>query len=156
MEGKAFESAVLRLEPKLYRMAMAILWNAADAEDALMEGILRAWKKRALLHDASRMDAWLTRIVINACRDIQRSNRNRTLPLEEAAAQSAPDVPDMALRDALVRLPEKYRLPVLLHHMDGYGVAEISRMLRLPQTTVKGRLYQGRLMLRELLQGDEE
>ncbi len=155
MEEKAFEEAVLRLEPKLYRIAMAILWNAHDAEDALMEGILRAWQKRWLLRDASRMDAWLTRIVINACRDIQRRNRNRALPLDEAMAQAAEGVPDMALRQALQRLPEKYRLVVLLHHMDGYCLADVSRMLRLPQSTVKGRLYEGRRMLKGLLQGDD-
>ena len=57
---------------------------------------------------------------------------------------------------ALQRLPEKYRLPVLLHHMNGLSVPQISRILILPQTTVKGRIREGLKRLRTMLEEDEE
>lgn len=155
MDGKFFEQAVLRLESKLYRTACALLWNDADAEDALQEAITRAWQKRRSLRETARFDSWMTRILINVCRDIQRKNREHPLPLEEEAVAAESPAQDMDLRDALRRLPEKYRLPLLLHHMDGYSQQEIGCMLHLPVSTVRGRLYQGRRQLKALLEGEE-
>ena len=59
------------------------------------------------------------------------------------------------LQDALRRLPEKYRLPLLLHHLDGYSIQAISQMLHLPASTVKGRLYEGRRRLTALLREED-
>ena len=62
---------------------------------------------------------------------------------------------DVDLQMALQKLPEKFRLPILLHHMNGLSVPEIARMLRLPQTTVKGRIREGLKKLRMLLEEEE-
>ena len=56
---------------------------------------------------------------------------------------------------ALRRLPEKYRLPLLLHHLDGYSIQAVSQMLHLPASTVKGRLYEGRRRLNALLREED-
>ena len=155
MNEKTFEERVRALEPKLYRTASAVLWNDADAADALQECILRAWRRLDSLREEERFDAWLTRILLNCCRDIQRQARRRPLPLDEALREGSHEaVPDTGLREALRALPTQYRLPLLLHHLDGYSLEEISRMLRLPISTLKGRLYEARRRLKALL--DEE
>ena len=150
VDEKTFESRILLLEPKLYRMACAILWNDADAADAMQDCILRAWQKLGSLKEEARFDAWTTRILLNACRDIQRRNKRRALPLDEAISESAPV--DLGLREALRALPPKFRLPLLLHHMDGYSLSEIATMLRLPASTVRGRLHEGRKRIRALME----
>ncbi len=153
VDEKTFEQAVLRLEPKLYRTAYAVLWNDADAADAMQECIVKAWRKLDSLRDESRFDAWVTRILLNECRNCQRRNRHRALSLDEAAcAASREEPPDLGLREALRELPEPLRIPLLLHHMDGYSLEEISTMLRLPVSTLKGRLYEARRQLKKLLE----
>ncbi|MDD3409381.1 MAG: sigma-70 family RNA polymerase sigma factor [Eubacteriales bacterium] len=155
MDEKAFEERILALEPKLYHTACAILWNDADAADAMQECILKAWRKQDSLKDPERFSAWTMRILINECRNVQRRSRNRTVSLEDAMVKQEPigeETMDLGLRQALRALPPKLRLPLLLHHMDGYSLEEIAGMLRLPVSTVKGRLYEARKRLRALLE----
>ncbi|MDD3412339.1 MAG: RNA polymerase sigma factor [Eubacteriales bacterium] len=155
MDEKAFEERVLALEPKLYRTACAMLWNDADAADAMQECILKAWRKQDSLRDPERFSAWTMRILINECRNVQRRGRYRAVPLEEAMSEREPvggETIDLGLRQALRALPPKLRLPLLLHHMDGYSLEEIAGMLRLPVSTIKGRLYEARKRLRALLE----
>lgn len=151
MDEQAFEEAVRRLEPRMYRTAMAVLWNDADAADAIQECILRAWSKRQTLRDESRLDSWMLRILINECRNIQRRGRRQPLPLKEAEEMPTVQPLDTGLRDALKALPEKYRQPLLLHHLDGYPLAEVAYILRLPESTVRGRVFQARKRLMALL-----
>ena len=153
LDEQAFELAVRRLQARMYRTAVSILWNDEDAADAIQEAILRAWQKRRSLKNPEAFDAWLTRILLNECRNIQRKNRFRTLPLE--AEPAVAEAPDLGLRDALRRLPEKYRTPLLLHALDGYSVTEVAQMLRVPESTARGRVYQGRKQLKILLEEAE-
>ena len=66
----------------LYRLSLSILASAADAQDAVQQGMLRAWERRGQVSDESRLRAWLMRIVINECRNIQR-RRMRVFPVAE-------------------------------------------------------------------------
>ena len=150
MDEQEFEQAIRRLQTPMYRTAVSILWNDEDAADAIQEAILRAWQKRRSLRSAEAFDMWLMRILLNECRNTQRRNRLRAMPLEADVAEAS--APDTDLRDALRRLPEKYRTPLLLHTLDGYSVAEVARMLRVPESTARGRIYQGRKQLKTLLE----
>lgn len=62
---------------------------------------------------------------------------------------------DFALCDALARIPDKLRTPLLLHYMEGFSVHEVARVLRVPDTTVRSRLYRARRALREQLDEQE-
>lgn len=139
----------------MYRTATAMLWNDADAADAMQECILKAWAGRNSLRDASRLDGWMMRILINECRNIQRRRRRAPLPIEEAEAAVAP-AEDQGLQEALRLLPESYRLPLVLHHLNGLELPEVAHALRLPVSTVKGRLFRARRMLRDMLQEEVE
>ena len=157
MDEKEFETIVRQMTPKLYRTAVSLLWNDADAADAIQEAILTAWQKRGSLRNVPRFEAWLTRILINECRSQQRRRRFRTVPIEETldGADEPHFAPaDTELRDALRALPEKLRLPLILHHLEGYDLNEVARMLRLSEPAVRGRIYQARKRLKAML--DEE
>lgn len=159
MDDQTFEERIRALEAKLYRTAYAILWNDADAADAMQESVVRAWRKLDSLKDTQRFEAWVMRILVNECKDAHRRNKRRPLPLNEAVAETAvaPEMfIDIGLQDALRQLPTKYRLPLLLHHMDGYSLAEISSMLHLPVGTIKGRLHQARILLKTFMEKEAE
>lgn len=155
MDEQEFEQAIRRMQTRMYRAAVSVLWNDEDAADAIQEAVLRAWRKRHSLRRAEAFDVWLMRILLNECCNIQRRNRFRTLPLEESIAGVVAEPPDTGLREALAHLPEKLRVPLLLHHLDGYQVTEVARMLRVTESTARGRIYEGRKRLKTLLEEEK-
>ena len=158
MDEKAFEQRVLELEPRLYRTACAILWNDADAADALQECLLKAWRKRGALKDEACFNSWITRILINECHTLRyRFRRHKTVSFDEAVCDTPAGEPvDLGLRDALRVLPDHLRLPLLLHHMEGYSLQEVADMLHISAAAARGRVYQARQKLREQLDKEEQ
>jgi RNA polymerase sigma-70 factor (ECF subfamily) len=151
MDEQFFTDQVLRCEQRLYRVAHAMLGNDADAGDAMQEAILKAWTKRGSLRDEAKFDAWLMRILVHCCRDIQRGRMNAPLPLDAVAEPQDAPPPDLALRDALDRIPEKYRIPLLLHYLEGFPTARVASILRIPHGTARWRLHEGRRLLAQQL-----
>ena len=153
MTNEAFTEAVIRMTPTLYRVARGQLMTEADQQDAVQEAIRRSWEKRDSLKNEEWLQTWVIRILLNVCHDIQRHSK-RVLPVGEVPDRplAAPEYPD--LRDALFRLNEKYRIPVILHYIEGYDVKRVAEILKIPVSTVKTRLKRGREKLREIL--DEE
>ena len=131
----------------LYRVAWSILRNNADCEDALQDTALKAWEKRNRLRDDRFFRTWITRILINACYDTQRKRR-RTVPLDEVPEQTAASAPDPALALALEALPEKIRLPLVLCYSEGMSYEEAADTLRIPLSTLRGRIHRGKEQLR--------
>ena len=156
MNEVVFTETVRRMTPEMYRVAVAMLWNDADATDAMQDAILRAWEKRDKLRDEAKLPAWLMRILVNQCRTMLRRRKFRALPLDEALEVSSPTPPDIGLWEALKALPDKYRLPIVLHHVNGYDLSQVAAMLRLSPQTVRGRLFYARKKLRDLLREDIE
>lgn len=156
MNEAFFTETVRQMTPDLYRVAVSILWNDADATDAMQDAILRAWEKRDRLREADKLPAWLMRILINQCRTVIRRRKYSALPLDEAIGQASPIPPDTGLWEALKALPEKYRTPIVLHHVDGYDLETIAKMLHLSGSAVRSRLFYARKRLRALLQEDIE
>ena len=154
----AFEQRVLELEPRLYRTACAILWNDADAADALQECLLKAWRKRGSLKEEACFNSWITRILINECHTLRyRLRRHKTVSFDEAVGDVPAGEPvDLGLRDALRAVPEHLRLPLLLHHMEGYSLQEVADMLHISVAAARGRVYQARQKLRQQLDKEEQ
>lgn len=155
MNDQDFAARVHAMERRLYRIAHAILWSDADCADAIQEAVFRGWMKKGSLREEKYFETWLIRILINECKGLLRRRRIEDLPLNEAANAAAPNA-DPVLRTALRQLPEKYRVPLLLHHLEGYSLGEISAMLNLPQPLVKSRLHQARSALRKILNAGGE
>lgn len=143
-----FTKASLLLSPALRRIALSILRSEHDAQDAVQQALLKAWEKRETV-DPARLKGYLTKILVNVCRDIQRM-RMRAFPVDELP--EAPYLPpDRSLRDAVDALPELLRTPLLLHYMEGYSEREIAQALSLTLPQLKSRLFRARRKLKSLL-----
>lgn len=137
----------------LYRVAYTILRNDDACRDALQDAALKAWEKRASLREEKYFRTWITRILINACYDAQRKRR-RIVSLEDIPEPAlAPPDPTLAL--ALQALPEKLRLPLVLCYSEGMSYEEAAETLRLPVSTIRGRIHRAKGELRKELVDDE-
>ena len=151
MTGEDFARRVKELTPVLYRMCYMQLRTAADREDAVQEAIFRAWEKRGTLRNEEFFKSWLIRILLNVCHDMQKRQK-RVLPMAEMPEEAVEsDDRQNALREALLELDEKLRLPVVLHYIDGYSVREIARIMDISENAVKLRMMRGRKRLKEML-----
>ena len=155
MNDNEYMRRVRALEGRLYRIAQAMLWREADSVDAVQEAVFRGWMKKNALEDADRLEPWLVRILVNQCRDMLRKRKREPSALSIEIAAEDRLCEDLQLRLALKQLPEKYRLPLVLHHMEGYPVSEVAEMLRIPRSLATSRLHQARRALRALLDGGE-
>ena len=159
MNDQEYMARVQGMERKLYRIARAVLWNDADCADAIQEAVFKGWMKRGSLKEEARFEAWLARILVNECRNLQRKQKLRSLPLNEEIDLSRQDsmAEDVQLREALKSMPEKYRMPLLLRYLEGYDLTDVGRILDIPYTLAKSRLHQARSSLRKILNaGDEQ
>ena len=136
----------------LYRVAYTILQNDDACRDALQDTALRAWEKRHTLREDRYFRTWVTRILINTCYDT-RGRHRRIVVMEEVPEQSVPPK-DPGLAMALEQLPERLRLPLVLHYAEGMSYAEIAEALRLPQSTIRSRLHNAREQLRKELEAE--
>ncbi len=155
MTKEDFTRRVTDAQGRMYRIARGYLRGEQDCLDAVSEAILKAWRSRDTLKDEARFDAWLNRIVIRECIGIQRGQK-RMIPMESLPEQPQPPTDDARLRDALDALPEKHRVAVVLHYMEGYDVREVARVLHTTKGTVCSRLHYARLQLRGLLKEEIE
>jgi RNA polymerase sigma-70 factor (ECF subfamily) len=158
-DREAFDLIVLAKGEPMFRTALAILGNEADARDATQETFISSWSRLGGLRDLDRFDAWLGRILINACRmQLRHRRRVREVSVGDVAA-SLPLPSDRAdstespeFDEAFDRLTVDQRALLVLHHMHGYGVREIAAWLGIPSGTVKWRLSRARGALRRELE----
>ena len=132
----------------LYRICLITLKNQADAEDALQDTLVRYLQKAPRFESEEHQKAWLIRVAVNICRDMLRKRRYHQEELENIPVPQADEHQQSAL-DALLTLPEQFRIPMTLHYVEGYSVAELAKLLSLTQSAVKMRLSKGRTLLRE-------
>jgi RNA polymerase sigma-70 factor, ECF subfamily len=158
----AFEEIVHARIQAVYRVTFAIVGNEADASDATQETFVAAWRRIRGLREPDKFDAWLQRIAVNAARMTLRTRgrrRVREIPssdvaaLAEAADRSAPGERSDAenLGPALGRLTIDQRTLLVLHHLEGHGLAEMAEILGIPLGTVKSRLHAARQALEAAL-----
>lgn len=154
MDRQFFIASAQAMERSMYCIARSYLRCEADCEDALQNALLRAWEKRSTLREERYFRTWLTRILINSCKETLRRQR-RESPSADFPEAAAPQGGDPALWESLRALDEKYRVIVVLHYRDGYSVREIASILRVPESTVKTRLFRARQQLKFLLEREE-
>ena len=157
MEGELeFASMSLRTlyreyMPSVYRMAFSYMQNHPDSEDVTQECFLRLAQSGKRFSDQRQVQAWLITTAANLSKDLLRRSRRKELPLEAAENKAAPAETGGSLRAAVLSLPEKYRTVIYLHYYEGYQVAELAKLFRRPESTIKTWLRRGRDRLREKL-----
>ncbi len=141
-----------------FRLAGYLLGSSDEAEDAVQEAILRAWRSWSNLRDEDRFGAWFEQIVANVCRDRgQRRSRLRAMPLDDEMSVFARDPFRTALdRDevgrALQALPAEQRAVIVLRFWRDLPLEDIAERLALPLGTVKSRLHYGLRAMRGVIE----
>ncbi len=143
---------------RLYAAAFNICRQCEDAEDAVQEGLIRLYRCDAEFESEEHLKAWLFKVTVNVAKSMRRSfwNRNRTSYEDYMDSLVFEEPSDRTLMDAILRLPEKYRIVVHLHYYEGYKTREIAEILKLSENTVKTRLLNSRKILKKELEGWED
>ena len=157
-DQQAFAQLVEQEQHRLYTLAIRELGSAADAEDAVQEALIRAWRALPRFRAESQFSTWIYRIQLNAIHD-QRAKRTRGsgTPLDDVAEPEDPrdaihtSELSTALQDALNALDETYRTAVLMSDISGMSYSEIAAVLGIAEGTVKSRIFRGRAELARLL-----
>ncbi|MCC6417677.1 MAG: RNA polymerase sigma factor [Gemmataceae bacterium] len=165
----AFEAIMRRHNRLLFRTARSILKNDPEAEDALQEAYLRAWRALESFRSDARLSTWLVRIVANEALGRMRRKDARIIPLDAAMNAIEPerrssltDDPDhrperlvmrAQLRELLEAhidlLPDAFRTVFMLRGVEELSVEEVAQILDIPEATVRTRYFRARGLLRE-------
>lgn len=144
-----------QLQGRLYRVALCMLRNDADVQDALQETVLKAWEKRHTLRNEAYFGTWVTRIAINTCKQMYRQNQRIVLMDELPETPTTSD--GITLKMLIECLPDKLRLPFVLYYSEGMDTAEVAGALHLTATAVRSRIHRAKIILRkELVDHDEQ
>ena len=159
-DHEAFEVLATAAGDRLYAVARLILRSADLAEDAVQEALVRAWQQLPSLRDPDRFDAWLYRLVVNACADQGRQLRRwsqqvRPLPLDISISDDTGSIADREqLERGFSRLKPEHRAVVVLHYYSGFSAAEIAGILGIPEGTARSRLHYSIETMRAALEAD--
>jgi RNA polymerase sigma-70 factor (ECF subfamily) len=173
----AFEALVEHHQDRIYTIALRMLGDRGDAEEAAQDAFIRAYRALAS-YDGERirelrLRGWLTTILLNRCRTVASRRATRgprpmsidgdaARPITEPQAPSASSPAEIAERHAerdrwamrLVALPAAYRTAVILRHVEGLSYPEVAQTLGRPEGTVKAQVHRGIAMLRTMLEAE--
>jgi RNA polymerase sigma-70 factor (ECF subfamily) len=159
----AFTALVLATGDRLYSVAYRILRDAGRAEDAVQQAYLMAWRELPKLRGADRFDAWLYRLLVNACYSEARHTARWQPGLRLVdELEMGPPVDDeqvaFAQRDELERafrrLSGEHRAVLVMHHFLGFSGDEIASALGVSSGTVRSRLHYARQVMRAAIEAD--
>jgi RNA polymerase sigma-70 factor (ECF subfamily) len=171
----AFEALVRAHQDHLYSIALRFLGDPSDAEEVGQDALVRAYRalagyERARIREL-RLRGWLATIVIRRCRTRSARRRLATVPIDPPVGETAPELSAPSadtplervirresterLAGYLAALPERYRWPIVLRHVDGLSYPEASEALGRPEGTVKAQVHRGLALLRDALAATE-
>jgi RNA polymerase sigma-70 factor (ECF subfamily) len=170
-DQQAVETLFRRYQRQLFQTALRVLGNAEDAEDALQDGLLSAYRNLRRFEGRSQFSTWLTRIVINAALMRRRSAKARPavsldetpreeeLPASERFADDGPNPEQVfagtelreMISENLEELSPLLRTAFLLREVEGYSTGEAAKKLGVTENTLKARLWRARHQLAERL-----
>lgn len=133
----------------LFRLCLMLLGNASDAEDVIQETMIKYLQKAPNFKSAEHEKAWLIKVLTNQCKDVLRFRSKHQMVDIEKVKEFIKDESDHAIIDALMTLPEKYKIVLMLHYVEGYSTKEIAKMIGKTSSAVKMRLQKGRILLKE-------
>lgn len=173
-DESAFNEVVSRYKAKVYNYIYRMTGSSDDAEDLTQEVFIRMYTSIDSFRSQSSLSTWLFRIASNLCIDRFRRSKTRTTafsldePIQGNDSESGHEIPDSTyepqrllentemaeqIQLSLAQLPEKLRAAVILHDVEGLPYEEIAQIVGCPLGTVKSRLFNARMQLREKLSG---
>jgi RNA polymerase sigma-70 factor, ECF subfamily len=158
----AFAALTGPVVARLDAAARLILRDSELARDAVQDSMVRAWRDLPGLRDPDRFTPWLHRLTVNACLDVARRRRRRSVEVEltpivmPAVGDETAGVADRELiDDALRQLEPEFRAVIVLHYFLGMPLKDIAVTLRIPVGTVKSRLHRSLRSMRVSLEESE-
>jgi len=155
---------------RVYSLAYRMTGNTNDAEDLCQEVFLQVLRKIGAFQARSSLSTWLYAVTVNRSRDFLRAKKRTGEMLSQDGEPSEPregyqssgsmPTPETSavsseaqrlVQKALMELPLSLRAPLVLYELEGFEYREVARLLRLPEGTVKSRIFRGRVKLGELL-----
>ena len=160
-DAASYEQLVLRYQGPMYRLALRMLGNRADAEDVVQEVFLGVWRRLSTLADDTAFVAWLYRMTTNRCLNVIRARRpSADVEMDEQPSLSPAGRPEQAaevsaqltvLTGALDQLTPEQRACWLLREVHGRSYDEIAQTLGTTSTAVRGRIARARAQLAEVM-----
>lgn len=158
-DDDAFAQLLLPYVDRAFRLAMHRLRNSEEAEDAVQEAMVKAWRGLKHFRGQSSFSTWFFRILWRTCSD--RLRRVQPIPMQfeppqissEGDPQSRWDLEN--IEEALKRISAPYQTVLVLHYVEDLPVKEIALILELPLGTVKTRLHRARKALRRVMSTHE-
>lgn len=153
MLTEEYERVVRGNAQRLYKTALAITGNPADAEEVAQDAFLRLWEKVPAFASPEHETAWLIRVAVNLCKNRLKSAWNRhTVPL--AGIFPIHNETEHELMETISRLPGPYRAVIHLFYYEGYSTKEIAQMTEQRESTVRSQLARARQKLKGLLEDE--
>lgn len=158
-DADSYSRLVARYMDPAYAVALSILRNTHDAEDAVQAAFIRALERIGQLRPGSRFGPWFYRVLRSTCLNLRRREMLRAHP-EVPDSARADDDPHRELErkrkrdrilDALSELPERQRTAVMMYDLEGYDHAEIAEVLDIAVGTSRANLHHGRQALKKIL-----
>jgi RNA polymerase sigma-70 factor (ECF subfamily) len=170
----AFEELIKDYKKIAYNIALRVLRNVEDAEDASQEALIKVYKSIQNFNMQSSFKSWMYRIVVNTCIDFKRKKNinavsidenidlggNKEFQIEIADDTNNPDIlleknfNSKLISDAVGRLEDDFKTIIILRDIQGFSYSEISEMLSCNLGTVKSRLNRARKSLKEILENE--
>ncbi len=151
-DREAYAVLVKRYAKQVFAMCLGILGKVSDAEDMAQETLIRGFTRINQLRESEQFRSWIMTIARNLCIDFVRRGKiqNETLAMQDCHRYSFPQE-YTELHDAISKLPEKYRLPLMLYYFDGQSSESVAITLNVTPAGVLTRLSRARKELRKLL-----
>ena len=134
----------------LYRLCLFMLGNESDAEDVVQETFIKYLKETTEFKDAEHEKAWLITVASNRCRDMLRFRKRHPQISLDFLQELSVNSSDSGILEAMVSLPEKFRIVLFLYYVEEYRIGDIAKIIGKTDSAVKMRLQKGRKILEKI------
>ena len=155
MTKENFKDIYERHFTMVYRVCFSYMKNAPDAEDAVADVFAKLLIKGIDFESKEHEKAWLLRVAINQCKDSLKHWWRRNSNIDNHQIQESDLLRENYVLEIVLGLPKRYKDVIYLYYYEGYGTAEIAKILKKPHSTVRYHMREARNLLKEILENEE-
>ena len=153
MTDEQFTYLTTKYIDTVFRVALSWMKHPSEAEDVTQTVFMKLYREVKPFTSEEHVKHWLIRVAINECKKTFRNPFHRVEDIADYANSLSFETQEHSeLYDAVMDLPQKYRVPIFLYYYEDYSTVEISKILGIPTPTVATRLHRGRELLKKKLQ----